>query len=83
MGTEEQWAQRNSGHGRTVGTEAQWAQRNSGLGGTVGTEISRQSMQACCRYYLLILTALAKNLTNELPTRSLTDLDLCICFIED
>ena len=38
MGTEEQWAQRNSGHRGTVGTEEQWAQRNIGHSGTVGTE---------------------------------------------
>ena len=83
VGTEEQWAQRNSGHRGTVGTEEQWAHRISGHKGTLGTELCRQSIQACCRYYLLILTALVKNLTNEIPTRSLTDLDLCICFIED
>ena len=37
VGTEEQWAQRNSRHRGTVGTEEQWAQRNSGHRGTVGT----------------------------------------------
>ena len=48
MGTEEQWAQRNSGHGGTVGTEEyrgitkeEWAQRNSGHRGTLGTEEQR------------------------------------------
>ena len=37
MGTEEQRAQRNSGHRGTLGTEEQWAQRNIGHRGTVGT----------------------------------------------
>ena len=49
VGTEEQWAQRNSRHRGTVGTEEQrhrgtvgteeqWAQRNSRHRETVGTE---------------------------------------------
>ena len=44
VGTEEQWAQRKSGHRGTghrgtVGTEERWAQRNGGhQRGTVGTE---------------------------------------------
>ena len=37
-GIEEQWAQRNSGHRKTVDTEEQGTQRNSEHRVTVGTE---------------------------------------------
>ena len=57
LGTEEQWAQRNSGHGGTVGTEEyrgitkeEWAQRNSGHRGTneqLGTEEQSTQCVAC------------------------------------
>ena len=57
MGTEEQWAQRNSGHGGTVGTEEyrgitkeEWAQRNFRHRGTdeqLGTEEQSTQCVAC------------------------------------
>ena len=57
LGTEEQWAQRNSGHGGTVGTEEyrgitkeEWEQRNSGHRGTneqLGTEEQSTQCVAC------------------------------------
>ena len=57
LGTEEQWAQRNSGHGGTVGTgeyrgitKEEWAQRNSGHRGTnkqLGTEEQSTQCVAC------------------------------------
>ena len=42
MGTEEQWAQRSSGHRGTEVIEEERAQRNSGHRGTVGTEGQRK-----------------------------------------
>ena len=48
LGTEEQWAQRNSGHGGTVGTEE--SQRKSGHRGTdeqLGTEEQSTQCVAC------------------------------------
>ena len=57
LGTEEQWAQRNSGHGGTVGTEEyrgitkeEWAQRNFRHRGTdeqLGTEEQSTQCVAC------------------------------------
>ena len=46
VGTEVQWARRNSGHRGTVGTKERWAQRNSRHRGTVGTE-ERWALAVC------------------------------------